>query len=138
MIKKELLFTRYVADLQNTLSKYSLKITSKGYIGGQEYYLCPIALTLHARDDIKTGQLTIDHVPPKSLGGKPLILTNKEINNTDGQSSDKKLLNYFTGCNFQSHGRPLRTKVSSKDIDLQGLNSQFSLIKENDGYKDSI
>jgi hypothetical protein len=49
-------------------------------------YGCPLCLRLFHQDQID--QLTLDHVPPKSLGGKLKVLTCKACNSTAGAQLD--------------------------------------------------
>lgn len=129
-MEKEKLFKKYSDNLKDVLSKYNIKIQIENNDLQSGFYICPIKLSLHYIDDIKSGILTLDHVPPKSLGGKLLILTNANANNKDGYTSDKKLLNYFEGQNFLNHARKLKTKVSSKELNLQGITNYLCINKE--------
>ncbi|HEU4699996.1 MAG TPA: HNH endonuclease [Gemmatimonadales bacterium] len=56
-----------------------------GQAGG---YFCPICQGGYRRGAVDAGLLTVDHVPPASLGGKELVLTCKECNNTAGHTVD--------------------------------------------------
>lgn len=51
-------------------------------------YPCPICLTPFTRDALEDGRLTAEDVPPKSLGGRPWLLTCKTCNNLAGMSID--------------------------------------------------
>jgi hypothetical protein len=55
---------------------------------GAPTYVCPICrkpFTVEALDD---GRLSKEHVPPQSVGGRELLLTCKECNNTAGTKLD--------------------------------------------------
>lgn len=65
----------------------------------QEAYVCPLCMSVDyaaRRGQFKCftesalfdGSLTAEHVPPKSLGGRPLLLTCRECNNWAGSSVD--------------------------------------------------
>ena len=59
-------------------------------------FICPVCLNPFSVDDLDTtkeNHLTLEDVPPKSLGGKPTILTCKVCNNTAGQQIDVQLFN---------------------------------------------
>jgi len=43
----------------------------------QEYYCCPLCGRLFVSKAIDEGILTIEHAPPKKVGGYPLALTCK-------------------------------------------------------------
>ena len=52
----------------------------------EECYACPICGTAFGKSSIYTGELTEEHVPPKSIGGKAVLLTCKECNSFAGHS----------------------------------------------------
>ena len=47
-------------------------------------YACPICCIVHGRDSLADGSLTLEHVPPKSIGGKAIVLTCRSCNNSAG------------------------------------------------------
>lgn len=49
-------------------------------------YTCPICLRVFGRDQVN--QLSEEHVPPESLGGKAIVLTCKRCNNEGGAELD--------------------------------------------------
>ena len=51
-------------------------------------YPCPICLDAFPVTAVADGQLTSEHVPPKSLGGRELLLTCRRCNNTSGTKLD--------------------------------------------------
>jgi HNH endonuclease len=53
---------------------------------GPYKYGCPLCLRLFPRDQID--RLSLDHVPPESVGGKLKVLTCEECNNTAGAELD--------------------------------------------------
>lgn len=57
----------------------------------RELYICPLCGKGFTRRDLKERVLTLEHVPPKSLGGKELLLTCKRCNNTAGHRVDSAL-----------------------------------------------
>ncbi len=50
--------------------------------------LCPLCGGFFTRDDLNVGLLTIEHVPPRSIGGKAMCLTCAACNNTAGSTVD--------------------------------------------------
>jgi hypothetical protein len=55
----------------------------------EDWYLCPLCLdVLLTVEEFDTGELTVEHVPPKALGGKDLVLTCKVCNSHAGSSFD--------------------------------------------------
>ena len=51
-------------------------------------YACPTCLRLMTRADIESGDLTLEHVPPESLGGRGIALTCRACNSTAGHTVD--------------------------------------------------
>lgn len=58
----------------------------------QECYCCPICTRLYLPEDLEVGVLTLEHAPPKQVGGKPLALTCKECNSVAGYSVDSAVV----------------------------------------------
>jgi hypothetical protein len=56
---------------------------------GEEWYLCPLCLDVMLTvEELGTKELTVEHVPPKALGGRELVLTCKSCNNHAGSKFD--------------------------------------------------
>ena len=53
-----------------------------------DYYACPCCLVAHPRAAVAARALTIEDVPPKALGGRPMLLTCVECNNSSGTNFD--------------------------------------------------
>jgi|SRR5579884_706110 len=51
-------------------------------------YPCPLCLRTFPLNSLENGDLTVEHVPPESLGGKPLLLTCARCNHTSGTAFD--------------------------------------------------
>ena len=58
------------------------------YIDIGNRYLCPLCMYGYSMDALETGELTIEHVPPKSLGGRELLLTCRTCNSSSGHTLD--------------------------------------------------
>ncbi len=58
----------------------------------QDCYCCPICTQLYLSEALKVGLLTLEHAPPKQVGGKPLALTCKECNSIAGYSVDSAVV----------------------------------------------
>lgn len=54
-------------------------------------YVCPLCLRLFPPDTLAAGLLTFEHVPPRELGGRPLVLTCKTCNNRAGHLLDVEM-----------------------------------------------
>lgn len=56
--------------------------------GVEGLYFCPICKLGYEETAISVGLLTLEHVPPKSLGGRGVALTCKQCNNSAGHTVD--------------------------------------------------
>ena len=53
-----------------------------------DMYVCPLCLNGFFRNALVDGRLTLEHVPPEKLGGRPLVLTCRECNSRAGSELD--------------------------------------------------
>lgn len=75
------------------------------------------------RDAADSGQLTEEHVPPKQLGGKAMVLTCKDCNSEAGRFFDTHAVTRARSDNFargQVTGDVLPVTVSADGIPLRG------------------
>ena len=56
---------------------------------GEPVYVCPLCVNSFTRHDLVEGKLTAEHVPPKKIKGKTIVLTCKRCNNKQGSEIDK-------------------------------------------------
>lgn len=96
--KRLALFKKYSENfgLVRDALKEDLKLQKNGQFFPipDNAYLCPICLEPFVESDIyekDSNFLTLEDVPPKSLGGKPTLLTCKLCNNESGRSLDSHL-----------------------------------------------
>jgi 5-methylcytosine-specific restriction endonuclease McrA len=54
----------------------------------EDWYLCPPCLDGLTIEELDRGELTVEHVPPKALGGGELVLTCKQCNSGAGGKFD--------------------------------------------------
>lgn len=85
------------------LRKYAKEIECFPFVTSDEYgnvgknsYICPLCLRIfrlaQLGNDINK-YITLEHIPPENLGGKPLILTCKDCNSNCGHDLDVYLRN---------------------------------------------
>jgi len=115
-IKKKKIFDIYSQNLKWIKEKTNAKFDTEFEYG----VLCPLCLNVFIEKDLKPSELnhlTLEHNPPKSLGGKDNILTCKECNNRNGHKTDLELLNYLLEQEFKSFSPNSnhRTKLVTKD-----------------------
>ncbi|WP_045875796.1 HNH endonuclease [Pseudofrankia sp. DC12] len=71
---------------------------------GEDWYVCPLCLdSMFTVEELDTGELTVEHVPPRSLGGHAMVLTCRRCNNYAGSRWDaqayrrRQFHEYLTG-----------------------------------------
>ena len=125
---------------------------------GKSSFICPLCLRMfniaQLREQVNN-YITIEHVPPENLGGKPLILTCKDCNSTCGHDLDVYLRNemehleqnYFNGVKghyskwfyhegFEMNGIIREDVDGTIDIEIKKkLNSPFFFDKFIEGIK---
>lgn len=81
-------------------------------------FICPICLRPFAIDSIDT--LTLEHVPPASVGGKPILVTCKECNNNLGADIDVCLMNELEILHNINHLDiiPQKSKISFGGVEI--------------------
>lgn len=107
---KTSLFDKYSENLKYFLA---VKHDSKPI----DVYLCPLSMAGYSRSHLygeSENQLTVEHVPPKSMGGKPVCLLSKEVNSTMGHTMDKVLLDQFIFRQFIRGGGSYPVHVDPK------------------------
>lgn len=86
----------------------NLSITRKNIIGVHfepdldNIFLCPMCLKYFTQDDIELAKLSLEHVPPRKLGGKVRTLTCKFCNNTSGSELESQLIKKLEFLGFWS------------------------------------
>ncbi|CAL9481943.1 hypothetical protein SUDANB108_03071 [Streptomyces sp. enrichment culture] len=89
----------------------------------KNFYACPCCLVAYPCEAIPAGLLTIEDVPPKSVGGRPLLLTCKRCNNTAGSVFDSHAATRADAEDFirgRITGRPLPMTSHVDGIPLRG------------------
>jgi hypothetical protein len=90
--KKEIIFNLFSQNLEWVKENPSIKF-KPDFTNG---YICPLCFDVFFKKDldITSGNyLTLEDIPPKSLGGNPKALTCKKCNNESGKELDVHLLN---------------------------------------------
>ena len=59
----------------------------------EDTYACPVCATFFDVGNLQADELTLEHVPPKSMGGFELLLTCKACNNRSGSAYEAELKN---------------------------------------------
>lgn len=91
-IQKEKLFNLFSQNLEWVKEHPSISFKPNFSNG----YICPLCFEIFSKKDLNNdaeNPLTLEDIPPKSLGGKPLALTCKKCNSKSGSELDIHLLN---------------------------------------------
>jgi len=93
-------------------------------------YICPLCLQAYA---IGNKELTLEHVPPVSVGGKPILVTCKACNSNCGADIDVCLTNELEIVHNLNHldSIPQKTRLAFNGIEI---NAQTTFSKT-EGFK---
>lgn len=93
-------------------------------------FICPLCLHTYA---IGNTELTLEHVPPESVGGKPILITCKACNSNRGADIDVCLMNELEIVHNLTHldTIPQKTKLAFNGVEI---NAQTTFSKT-DGFK---
>jgi len=95
--------------------RYGSKAIAKYRNGDSSIYYCPICQLGYCEASAITGELTLEDVPPKSIGGKPILLTCRKCNSSAGHIIDAAIANKNKLVDFEKIVRK-REKGSALDI----------------------
>lgn len=73
--------------------QYGAKAAAKYRNGDCSLYFCPICELGYDEGSAISGELTLEDVPPKSIGGKPILLTCRPCNSCTGYTIDSAMTN---------------------------------------------
>ena len=92
-------------------------------------YICPLCLRTYA---IGNTELTLEHVPPESVGGKPILITCKACNSNRGADIDVYLMNELEIVHNFNHldTIPQKTRLAFNGVEI---NAQTTFSKT-DGF----
>lgn len=122
--KKKQLFDLYSGNMKLFLQHFSLVSHSEEQISEryikklEESIFCPICLQVFDSTSlipIGENYLTIEHIPPDSLGGTPSLLLCKKCNNECGDTLDIHLLRYIQVASFGQGKEPLKVSTVIND-----------------------
>lgn len=82
-------------------------------------YICPLCQRIYA---IAHDALTLEHVPPESVGGKPILVTCKACNNSQGANIDVYLMNELEISHNLNHLNtiPQKSKIAFNGVEING------------------
>jgi hypothetical protein len=115
------------------------------------FYVCPLCLFAGNEKALQDGWLTREDVPPKTLGGRKIVLTCKRCNNRAGHEIDwharreADVIGFLTGtkAEMRAHLRtssacmPIRLKVTEGGIQMVGV-PKAARKSDGDGVKDDF
>jgi hypothetical protein len=85
---------------------------------GEDLYFCSICLEAYDAESIDDKSLTLEYIPPESIGGKGILLTCQDCNNDAGTRLDAFAANQHKFDKFRSGapGPPLRFRAKGVAI----------------------
>ena len=99
----------------------------------EDVFLCPQCFCYFTREEVLAGEnveasVTLEHVPPKALGGRRLTLTCKKCNDWSGSDLDSHLINKLKSDEFLRRipGAPVDAKLSLKNEINLTATAQYS------------
>ncbi len=87
-------------------------------------FICPICLKPFDFSDYDN--ITIEHVPPEKLGGRPLLLTCKDCNNVCGSNLDVHLINGIRNS-YSLHNFTSKAHKATLHVDDMSINAYATL-----------
>ena len=132
-VQKEKIFDIFSKNLEwlKEDSRISLNLTNA--------YICPICLKVFTKADLcndVANPLTLEDIPPKSLGGKPLALTCKKCNSEGGTKLDIHILKRLLEHDSKSFLPKSKIKFSYRSNGHE-VNGTFE-VEANGTYKMNI
>lgn len=132
-MNKETLFNKFSKNL-NLVRPYfkAFRELANEY---NDIIFCPLCGDILTREYLSAGgnpnALTIEHLPPESIGGKPKILLCKICNNRTGSVLDKKLLDHYNLKSFNkgNGGSYINAKGTISDGNTK-VRSSFKILKD--------
>lgn len=117
--KKRALFDKFNNNLEHIKKLLGINFQDDG-----KSYICPLCFKLFNREglnQIYDDQLTLEHSPPESLGGRIVALTAQNLNSESGHSLDSNLKNFIALKDFKTGSGSLTTKFKiNKQINIKG------------------
>ncbi|MBP6184256.1 MAG: hypothetical protein KA479_04895 [Saprospiraceae bacterium] len=101
-MNKHLLFDRFSKNLDHIKRFYGITFHEEDT---SELYICPLSFRVHTKEGLDEkfeDQLTAEHAPPKSLNGKVVALTTKNLNTKSGHTYDTKLEKFINLIDFKN------------------------------------
>ena len=80
--------------------RFCAPAASKLLESSEQFYLCPICGRGYPLESAITGELTLEDVPPRNMGGRGLLLTCVECNSKAGHKIDYNIKSQFDLQNF--------------------------------------
>lgn len=109
--KREAIFKLFSQNLEWVKENPSIRF-EPDFTNG---YICPLCFNVFFEKDLDLtleNHLTLEDIPPKSLGGNPKALTCKTCNNKSGKELDVHLLNNLLNSDLESFLPNSKTKAT--------------------------
>ncbi len=122
--RRKNIFNTYSGNLSNVAKKFKIKLIIGGKVinpAKTPVYICPLCCRGFSKEILDhesfDNHLTLEDVPPKSVEGKPILLTCKECNNKSGFKVDHAIQTYLKVESFLKRisGSELKTRIELVD-----------------------
>lgn len=113
------------------------ELAATASLGATRSYFCPICSLAFDTLSVTPEQLTLEHAPPRSLGGREIILTCKSCNSRAGSSVDaaaaerKRFREFADLVVGRRHGKDLPIILSGFD----GVEFNARMSRDEDGFR---
>ncbi|MCP4383135.1 MAG: hypothetical protein GY798_17215 [Hyphomicrobiales bacterium] len=95
-------------------------------------YVCPLCLGLFTREQLDAGELTDEHVPPKAVGGNPLVLTCVSCNGASGGLFDESMADEEK---LRTFGTPQSAGPLPGSVSFRGIRNNGSIDFDGERWK---
>ena len=103
-------------------------------VGSPRCYICPLCLRGFLPKALETDLLTVEHVPPKALGGQGLVLTCRRCNSGAGARLDHEMMkkeliyDFHYGMMPQPAAARLTMADQSVNVEVQAIEESIRVV----------
>lgn len=119
--KKKVIFVNGVKALRNLSNRFC------------DQYICPLCLKEFTNLDLENGLLTLEHAPPRSIGGRGIVLTCADCNNKPGTKLDSQLIarmDFNKSMSYFANNLDLNLKRTRAKFTIGNHEINVDLVKE--------
>jgi hypothetical protein len=119
------LYSKNLKDYLNAIDQHIVMVENGTISTGDDVYICPLCyrifLPSHLIENPKENFLTLEHNPPRCMGGPEKILTCKECNSNNGADYDKLVRDLLVTESFlYTNSSSITTKFTINGNSIKG------------------